>query len=1105
MSTLGVIAYIDSQATNFVVPSVDYLSSVTDYHPSVGIDTANGRVRPEASGVIDFNVSDDQGQWHHFTISDVWALPTCDRVLYSQRRMHDLGVQHHLDEGFITMPNGARRSISSRSYTIEITFGDISQATAYSSSSLPLLRSTPESPAMPQRGRGADSRAQVPQALVWQRLGFPSKQAWLHTLEAVVDHGLPDQTHLKHDFQVPEAVIAARSRLLPFHANREADSLPAPGSIIYMDFAGPMVESYPHKFKHYCGAVDAGSGYSRILGCHSPDKETARQCLELLLADLKMLMGVSHRLSPQVVVTDQGSQFMSYYFRDFLSSEQIRHWPSVVYTPQQNSIVERMWGVRFGIARTLLKFAGLGPSWHPFALQTANWIANRLPQISRKNMSAWFILSKQRASIAYLRSFGCLARFVIPLAHRSGDRHFADRGATGIYLGPSEVSPGCIVYSPSLRRIFTTRNVICFEDVHPGVKGCGDDWSTMPKTSTPISIDEPEADFGHTDSMPSTSRRVSDSHVIAETHVLDSDPPADTDPPLSGPNLSTQTLGDQQQLPFEQPMSGELNLEGSDSLVEAPRPAKLPKHDSGDASDPSSRMFRRQLPDRSTRHRVHYICPTSATKFEAIRNYLYLAAESNSGSTSSEVLVYESTVSDVGRALVVTTTADMGSLVIPLSYEQAIASKECEYWKAAIQRELNGLIELGTFEYVRLADVPPGSNIMRCHMVFTVKRLEDGRIDKFKCRLVANGSTQRWGIDFDRVFSTVAKITTLRLVLAVSAMRDYNLSSIDIRQAYLQATLNEDLFMAMPPGLPEFDPAGHKLVVKLLKSLYGLKQAGREWGQLLTKALLAWGMSQSAIDPCLFTYSTGESILWVAVWVDDCVICDNDHQLRSRFVSYLSKAFPVEDKGELNWILHVRVQRDRRSRKLSMFQDLYVKDLLTRFGGLLDGLTRRFDSPCDASVHFSSDQCPDHDSVEFVQMSSHRKDYMSLVGAYLWLANVTRPELSYIAGQLARFVSNPSALHYRAALRVLLYLKSTQDQGLIFHPQGSESIRCFVDADWSSEFSVSGGVMDYMGCPVHWFSRTQKSVSMSSTEAEYFATCVAAREVICLFVNSLLT
>lgn len=126
---------------------------------------------------------------------------------------------------------------------------------------------------------------------------------------------------------------------------------------------------------------------------------------------------------------------------------------------------------------------------------------------------------------------------------------------------------------------------------------------------------------------------------------------------------------------------------------------------------------------------------------------------------------------------------------------------------------------------------------------------------------------------------------------------------------------------------------------------------------------------------------------------------------------------------------------------------------------------------------------------------------MCLVGAYLWLANVTRPELSYIAGQLARFVSNPSMLHYRAALRVLLYLKSTQDQALSFQPRGPEVIRCHVDANWSAEFSISGGIIDFMGFPIHWFSRTQKSVSMSSTEAEYFATCVATREV--MFVRDL--
>lgn len=298
-----------------------------------------------------------------------------------------------------------------------------------------------------------------------------------------------------------------------------------------MDFAGPMVPSYPHGFKHYCGAIDSGSGYARLVSCHSPDKEIARQCLELLLADLKMLMGVSHKLSPQVVVTDQGSQFMSHYFRDFLSAEQIRHWPSVVYTPQQNATVERMWGTRFGIARTLLKFANLGPSWHPFSLQTSNWICNRLPQASRNNMSPWYILSKLRASIAYLRSFGCLVRFVIPTAHRSGDRHFADRGATGIYLGPSEVSPGCIVYSPSLRRMFTTRDVVCFEDVHPGVKGCDNHWPDMPEASTTIQTEEPATDSAQPDHTTAYAPlEKPDSQIIAETHVLDADPPEDPNP-----------------------------------------------------------------------------------------------------------------------------------------------------------------------------------------------------------------------------------------------------------------------------------------------------------------------------------------------------------------------------------------------------------------------------------------------------------------------------------------------------------------------------------------------------------------------------------------------
>lgn len=302
--------------------------------------------------------------------------------------------------------------------------------------------------------------------------------------------------------------------------------------------------------------------------------------------------------------------------------------------------------------------------------------------------------------------------------------------------------------------------------------------------------------------------------------------------------------------------------------------------------------------------------------------------------------------------------------------------------------------------------------------------------------------------------------------------------------------------MEVPPGMATHDADGRDLVVRLRRSLYGLKQAGREWHVLLANTLKQWGFNQSTIDVCLFTYTRDTSKLWVVVWVDDCVIMDNNPSLRTEFVHWLSNKFPVEDKGPLEWVLHIKVIRDRANRSISLSQELYVSDLLERYSYLLDGLTRRFDSPHDASVTLAPEQCPAPETTEYATMQRHRDDYMSLIGAYLWLANVSRPELSYISGQLARFVSNPAMSHYRAALRVLIYLRGTVTQVLTYRPVACTPLRAFVDSDWAVKFSISGGIVEFMGCAAHWLSRSQRSVSMSSTEAEYFACCLIAREVL---------
>ena len=208
-------------------------------------------------------------------------------------------------------------------------------------------------------------------------------------------------------------------------------------------------------------------------------------------------------------------------------------------------------------------------------------------------------------------------------------------------------------------------------------------------------------------------------------------------------------------------------------------------------------------------------------------------------------------------AYAVTLTADQGALRVPKSYRQAMSSPQVEQWREAINKELSGLIALNTWDLVPIASIPAAANIMHCHFVFAIKRKADGSIDKFKARLVADGNTQKHGVDFNRVFATVVKALTIRLVLAIAAARDYNLTSLDIRQAYLQATIDEDLYMRVPPGV---NSGNNSLVCKLRRSLYGLKQAGREWGLLLTSFLVSWGFVRSTIDVCLYIYRSGVQI-----------------------------------------------------------------------------------------------------------------------------------------------------------------------------------------------------------------------------------------------------
>jgi hypothetical protein len=253
----------------------------------------------------------------------------------------------------------------------------------------------------------------------------------------------------------------------------------------------------------------------------------------------------------------------------------------------------------------------------------------------------------------------------------------------------------------------------------------------------------------------------------------------------------------------------------------------------------------------------------------------------------------------------------------------------------------------------------------------------------------------------------------------------------------------------------------------------------------------------------LYTYTHDGRLLWVLIYVDDALIVDNYPALRESFVLDLGKRFPVEDKGSLSWILSVAISRDRKARLLTLSQELYISDLLSKCEGFVNmDSARRFDSPLEENCDLSPSQSPVIGSDEYVGLAAQRTLFMTVVGGLLWLANMTRYDVAYAASTLARVLSNPGPVHIRAATRVLIYLKCTQSRVLAFAPHADFQLDVYVDSNWSSKFSCTGMLCYYMGCLFQWFSKTQRSVSLSSAEAEFFGAMLCAREV--TFIRELL-
>ena len=309
---------------------------------------------------------------------------------------------------------------------------------------------------------------------------------------------------------------------------------------------------------------------------------------------------------------------------------------------------------------------------------------------------------------------------------------------------------------------------------------------------------------------------------------------------------------------------------------------------------------------------------------------------------------------------------------------------------------------------------------------------------------------------------------------------------MDVKGAYLNGTIKEQIYMKQPEGYDD----GTGRVCHLIKSLYGLKQAGREWNDELNKQLESLGWKPTIVDPCAYARRTADGIEVVAVWVDDLLLFASDTKLMTKLKLELKSTFEITDLGEPAKIVGIEIDRDRTNRTIMISQRQYIEAILQK-----ETLQNAHPVaiPMDPNLQLQPSEGESQDKSN---------GYASLIGSLMYLAVATRPDIAYAVFRLRSYTANPAMSHWTAAKRVLRYLSGTRDYGITYRAEKVKSkenlFLGYSDASYANNddaTSVSGYVSIMGGGAITWGSRKQTSVSLSLTESEYVALADAAREI----------
>ena len=286
----------------------------------------------------------------------------------------------------------------------------------------------------------------------------------------------------------------------------------------------------------------------------------------------------------------------------------------------------------------------------------------------------------------------------------------------------------------------------------------------------------------------------------------------------------------------------------------------------------------------------------------------------------------------------------------PINFCQALESSKSQEWIDAMNEEIKPMKDNDVWDLVPL---PEGVKPIGCKWIFKTKRDSKGDVERYKARLVAKGYTQKEGIDYKETFSPVSSKDSFRTILAIMAHFDLELHQMDVKTAFLNGDIDKTIYMVQPENFVSGDTK--RMVCKLKKSIYGLKQASRQWYYKFHQVIISSGFEMNMVDDCIYHKFSGSKHIYLVLYVDDILLATNDIGMLHETKRFLSKKFEMKDLGDTSFVLGIQIHRDQSRGILGLSQKSYIEKILKRFG-MHD--CKPGDNPVAKGDKFSLSQCP---------------------------------------------------------------------------------------------------------------------------------------------------